>query len=66
MSENETTVGPRCGEVLGAMRVALLYRVSHCVRVKGQRGIGGWGRQDYLVMGGFCCIRPLCDEVPLY
>ena len=66
MSSVKITVVPRCSGVLGAMEVALLYRVSHCVRARRQGGVEGWGQRGCLVVGGFCCIRPLCDEVPLY
>ena len=48
------------------MRIALLYRVSHCVRVKKQGNMGSWDPQGYLVVGGFCYVRPLCVEVPLH
>ena len=66
MSRVKITVEPRCNGVLGTMEVALLYRVSHCVRARRQGNVESWGQRGYLVMGGFCCIRPLCDEVPLY
>ena len=57
---------PHYDEVLGAMGVALLCRVSHCVGVKGQGSIGSWDRQGGRLVGGFCDIRPLYDEVPLF
>ena len=38
----QNTVEPLCNEVLGTMRVALLYRVSRCVGVK-NREIWGAG-----------------------
>ena len=64
------TVEPRCGEVLGAMEVALCVRVSHCVTVgeKTKTFIESLGpaRLPCQVVGGFCCIRPLNSEVPLY
>ena len=63
---NITTVDPRCDEVLGTMKIALLYRDSHCVRLKGQRDIRSWSQQGDLVVRGFCYIRPLYSEVPLY
>ena len=59
-------VEPRCGEVLGTMRIALLCRVSHCVGVKKQRTLKSWDQRGCLVVGGFCCVRPLYGEVPLY
>ena len=30
------------------------------------RNIKSWDQQNYLVIGGFCYIRPLYNEVPLY
>ena len=60
------TVEPRYNEVLGTMKITLLYQVSHYIRVKTQRNIKNWDQQNYLVIRGFCYIRPLCNEVPLY
>ena len=57
---------PRYNEVLGTMKITLLYQVSHYIRVKKQRSIKSWDQQNYLVITGFCCIRPLYNEVPLY
>ena len=37
-----------------------------CIRVKKQRNIKSWDQQNYLVIRGFCYIRPLYNEVPLY
>ena len=40
-------------EVLGTMEIALLYRVSPCIRIKKKKkNMGSWGRQGNLVMGG--------------
>ena len=58
------TVEPRYNEVLGTMKITLLYQVSH-IRVKKQRNIKSWDQQNYLVMRGFRYIRPLYNEVPL-
>ena len=60
------TVEPRYNEVLGTMKITLLYQVSHYIRVKKQRNIKNWDQQNYLVIRGFCYIRPLYNEVPLY
>ena len=53
-------------EVLGTMKITLLYQVSHYIRVKTQRNIKSWDQQNYLVIRGFCYILPLYNEVPLY
>ena len=60
------TVEPRYNEVLGTMKITLLYQVSHYIRVKKQRNIKSWDKQYHLVIRGFCYIRPLYNEVPLY
>ena len=59
------TVEPHYNEVLGTMKITLLYQVSHYIRVKKQRNIKSWDQQNYLVIRGFCYIRPLYNEVPL-
>ena len=61
-----STVEPRYNEVLGTMKITLLYQVSHYIRVKKLRNIKGWDKQNFLVITGFCYIRPLYNEVPLY
>ena len=48
------------------MKITLLYQVSHYIRVKKQRNIKSWDQQNYLVIRGFCYIRPHYNEVPLY
>ena len=48
------------------MKITLLYQVSHYIRVKKQRNIKSWDQQNYLVIRGFCYIRPRYNEVPLY
>ena len=60
-----STVEPRYNEVLGTMKITLLYQVSHYIRVKKQSNIKSWDQQNYLVIRGFCYIRPLYNEVPL-
>ena len=57
---------PHYNEVLGTMKITLLYQVSHYIRVKKQRNIKSWDQQTYLIIRGFCYIRPLYNEVPLY
>ena len=52
------TVEPRYNKLLGTMKIKLLYQVSHYTK--------GWDQQNYLVIRGFCYIRPLYNEVPLY
>ena len=63
---SHSTVEPRYNEVLGTMKITLLYQVSCYLRVKKQRNIKSWDQQNYLVIRGFCYIRPLYNEVPLY
>ena len=53
-------------EVLGTMKITLLYQVSHYIRVKRQGNIKSWDQQNDLVIRGFRYIRPLYNEVPLY
>ena len=60
------TVESCYNEVLGTMKITLLYQVSRYIRVKKQRNIKRWDQQNYLVIRGFCYIRPLYNEVPLY
>ena len=60
------TVEPRYNEDLGTMEITLLYQVSPYFRVKKQRNTKSWDQQNYLVITGFCYIRPLYNEVPLY
>ena len=57
---------PRYNKVLGTMKITLFYQVSHYIRVKKQRNIKSWDQQNYLVIRGFCYIRPLYNKVPLY
>ena len=61
-----STVEPLYNEVLGTMKITLLYQVSHYISVKKQRNIKRWDQQNYLVIRGFCYIRPRYNEVPLY
>ena len=60
------TVEPCYNEVLWTLKITLLYQVSHYIRAKKQRNIKSWDQQNYLVIRGFCYIRPLYNEVPLY
>ena len=61
------TVEPHYNEVLGTMKITLLYQVFHYIRVKKKNiYIKSWDQQNYLVIRGFCYIRPLYNEVPLY
>ena len=62
----EYTVEPLYNEVLGTMKITLLYQVFRYIRVKKQRNIKSWDQQNDLVIRGFCYIRPLYNEVPLY
>ena len=48
------------------MTITLLYQVTRYIRVKNQRYIKSWDKQNYLVIRGFCYIRLLYNEVPLY
>ena len=63
---------PRYNEVLGTMKITLLYLVSHYIRVKKQRNIKSWDQQNYLVIKEgfvisdlfitrFHCITISCD-----
>ena len=63
---NTVPVEPRYNEVLGTMKITLLYQVSHYIRVKKQRNIKSRDQQNYLVIRGFCYIRSLYNEVSLY
>ena len=65
-SKVHNTVEPHYNEVLGTMKITLLYQVSHAIRVKKLRDIKRWDQQNYLVIRGFCYIQPLYDKVPLY
>ena len=65
MWQRNSTVEPLYNEVLGTMKITLLYQVSRYIRVKKQRNIKSWDQQNYLVIRGFCYIRPLYNEVPL-
>ena len=40
------TVEPHYNEVLGTMKITLLYQVSHYIRVKKQRNIKSWDQQN--------------------
>ena len=57
---------PLYNEVLGTMKITLLYQVSRYIRVKKQRNIKSLDHQNDLVIRGFCYIQPLYNEVPLY
>ena len=57
--QNTCTVEPLYNEVLGTMKITLLYQVSRYIRVKKQRNIKSWDQQNDLVIRGFCYIRPL-------
>ena len=60
------SVEPHYNEVLGTIKITMLYQVSHYIRVKKQRNIKSWDQQNYLVITGFYYIGPLYNEVPLY
>ena len=64
-NDNKNTVEPLYNKVLGTMKITLLYQVSHYIRLKKQRNIKSWDQQNYLVIRGFCYIRPRYNEVPL-
>ena len=59
------TVEPLYNEVLGTMKITLLYQLSHYIRVK-TKNLNRRDQQTYLVITGFCYILPLYNEVPLY
>ena len=63
--KDSSTVEPRYNEVLGTVKITLLYQVSHYIRVK-KTETKSWDQQNYLVIRGFCYIWPLYNEVPLY
>ena len=44
------TLEPRYNEVLGTLKITLLYQDSHYIRVKKQRNIKSWDQQNYLVI----------------
>ena len=62
------TVEPRYKEVLGTMKITLLYQVSHYIRVKKTKKYKELGpaKLPSYKSRGFCYIRPLYNEVPLY
>ena len=60
------TVEPCYNDVLGTMKITLLYQVSHYIRVKKQRNIKSWDQQNDLVIRGFRYIRPLYNKDLLY
>ena len=69
------TVEPRYyNEVLGTMKITLLYQVSHYIRVKKQRNIKSCDQQNYLVkkeeegfvISDLFITRFHCTEFPLY
>ena len=53
------TVEPRYNEDLETMKISLYQG-------KKKRKKKSWDQQNYLVIRGFCYIRPLYNEVPLY
>ena len=65
MKYAQCTVEPRYNEVLGTIKITLLYQVSHYIRVKKPKKYKELGPAIYLVIRGFCYIRPLYNEVPL-
>ena len=53
------TVETCYNEVLGTMKITLLYQVSHYITIKKQRNIiKRWDQQNYLVIRGFCYKYP--------
>ena len=61
---NNNTVEPRYNEVLGTMKISLLYQVSHYIRVQKQRNIKSWDQQNDLVIRVLLYLT-LYNEVPL-
>ena len=60
-----STVEPPYNEVIGTMEITLLYQISR-YQGKKQGNIKSWDHQNDLAIRGFCYIRPLYNEVPLY
>ena len=55
LDESLYTVEPRYNEVLGTMKITLLYQVSLYIRVnKKYIYIKSWDQQNCLVIRGFC------------
>ena len=54
-----STVEPLYNKVLGTMKITLLYQGE-------KKNIKSWDQQNYLVIRGFCYIRPLYNEISLY
>ena len=52
------------GTSVGTMKITLLYQGFSLYQ--GKKTIKSWDQQNYLVITGFCYIRPLYNEVPLY
>ena len=62
-----TTVEPRYYEVLGTMKITLLYQVSHYIRVKKTKKYKELGPAKLpCYKRVLLYIRPLYNEVPLY
>ena len=53
-------------EVLGTMKNYLVISGFSLYQVKKTKKYKEWDQQNYLVIRGFCYIRPLYNEVPLY
>ena len=54
-------------EVLGTIKITVvIFRFFIISVVQKQRNIKSWDQQSYLVIRGFCYLRPLYNEVPLY
>ena len=65
MNAQMSTMEPLYNEVLGTMKITLLYQVSHYIRVKKTKKYKEpWDQQNYLVIRGFY-IRPRYNKVPL-
>ena len=56
-SHSTSTGVPRYNENLKTRTIALLYQVSHYIRVQKQRNIKSWYQQYHLVIREFCYIR---------
>ena len=61
---NMSAVKPRYSKDLGTMKIILLYRVSCYIRVK--KRYKELDHEKTLVIKGFCYMRSLYNEVPLY
>ena len=60
------TVEPLYNEVIGTMKITFVISSFSLYQGKETKIYKSWDQQNYLVIRGFCYIRPRYNEVPLY